>query len=404
MSESDSDSDSNDDAGSSTTDVVGQLARERFPELKHLFSGLLRCATDVRSTNPLESAVGDWGLANWEGIFGRRHGHAMATARLPDRTLPLLATCCYRLGLLPHWSVVVPSKSARGGALCVRRRTTTVSVSTLVEIYFALNRLGDASSPPDGTRTLAVPTLDANGKLEGFTKVDVSAHGVYEEDQQMEFRHTLATSAVAPCETYDDTASSTRHAFVLDAHCAVELEATFGRKSFDDGFSSYDSAHCGNNLRVHGLVVQKDAETGSFVFVGLDAAVLAQLQRLHARPPLPEPPDFVVRKDATPPPGTPDARTDSPSPSPRTTVSCKRARTSTDGEWPTFYKCEVCRAVFDGIGTCCEFKSLLPVDGEATDDAAGVNLCVDCHADLGACNPRQYCGKLKCVNPRMRAE
>ena len=26
------------------------------------------------------------------------------------------------------------------------------------------------------------------------------------------------------------------------------------------------------------------------------------------------------------------------------------------------------------------------------------NTCVECGIDMGSCNPRQLCGKLKCVN------
>ena len=39
--------------------------------------------------------------------------------------------------------------------------------------------------------------------------------------------------------------------------------------------------------------------------------------------------------------------------------------------------------------------------GEAyeADDGPEVNRCIDCRIDMGACNPRQLCGKVRCLNP-----
>ena len=31
----------------------------------------------------------------------------------------------------------------------------------------------------------------------------------------------------------------------------------------------------------------------------------------------------------------------------------------------------------------------------------GINLCLECGEDMGDCNPRQLCGKWRCLNPPM---
>jgi hypothetical protein len=33
-----------------------------------------------------------------------------------------------------------------------------------------------------------------------------------------------------------------------------------------------------------------------------------------------------------------------------------------------------------------------------------VNRCVECGVDLGSCNPRQLCGKIRCVNEPLLEE